>query len=82
MRNISSWAIRNPIPPIVLFGVLTILGLVAFLRMPINNMPDISVPSVQVTISQHGASPTEMEMQVTQRIEGAVASVGNVRNIT
>lgn len=82
MRNISSWAIRNPIPPIVLFGVLTILGLVAFLRMPINNMPDISVPSVQVTISQPGASPTEMEMQVTQRIEGAVASVGNVRNIT
>lgn len=82
MKNISSWAIRNPIPPIVLFAVLTVMGLIAFMRMPINNMPDISVPSVIVTVSQPGASPTEMEMQVTQRIEGAVASVGNVRNIT
>ena len=82
MNNISSWAIRNPIPPIVLFAVLTVMGLIAFMRMPINNMPDISVPTVLVAVSQPGASPTEMEMQVTQRVEGAVASVGNVRNIT
>ncbi|MEX6725140.1 efflux RND transporter permease subunit [Parapedomonas caeni] len=81
MRNISSWAIRNPVPPIVLFAVLSFLGLVAFLRMPINNMPDIAFPLVQVTVSQPGAAPTEMETQITQRIEGAVASVGNVRNI-
>ncbi|MCH8685814.1 efflux RND transporter permease subunit [Pedomonas mirosovicensis] len=82
MRNMSSWAIRNPIPPIVLFAVLTVMGFIAFMRMPINNMPDVSFPVVQVTISQPGAAPTEMEMQITQIVEGAVASVGNVRNIT
>ena len=79
MRNISSWAIKNPIPPLVLFAVLTFLGIASFLRMQVNNMPDISFPVVSVSVSQPGASPTEMEKQITQRVEGAVASIGNVK---
>ncbi|MFZ5609769.1 MAG: efflux RND transporter permease subunit [Pseudomonadota bacterium] len=81
MRNISSWAIRNPVFPIVLFAVLGFLGTIAFIRLPINNMPDISFPLVQVIVSQPGAAPTELETQVAQRIEGAIANIGNVRNI-
>lgn len=81
MRNISSWAIRNPVPPIVLFGVLMFLGIIAFIRIPITGSPDISFPLVQVAVTQPGAAPTELETQVTQKIEGAVASIGNVRNI-
>lgn len=81
MNQISAWAIRHPVPPIVLFMVLSFLGIVAFFRMPINNMPDISFPLIEVNVSQPGAAPSEMETQVTQRIEGAVASIGNVRNI-
>ena len=52
MRNISAWAIRNPIPPIVLFLALTLAGLISFARMDINNMPDISFPGAQVEIVQ------------------------------
>jgi hydrophobe/amphiphile efflux-1 (HAE1) family protein len=81
MRNMSAWAIRNPIPPIVLFMLLMFLGVIAFVRMPINNMPDISFPLVMVAVTQPGAAPTEMETQVTQKIEGAVAGIGNVRNL-
>jgi hydrophobe/amphiphile efflux-1 (HAE1) family protein len=79
MRNISSWAIKNPIPPIVLFIVLFFLGIASFARMQINNMPDISFPMISVTVSMPGAAPAELEKQVTQRIEGAVASIGNVK---
>ncbi|MDB5687347.1 MAG: AcrB/AcrD/AcrF family protein, partial [Rhizorhabdus sp.] len=82
MRNISAWAIRNPIPPIVLFIALTLAGFVAFSRMDVNNMPDISFPGASITVSQPGAAPTEMETQVTRKIEAAVASVGNVKSIT
>lgn len=82
MKNISAWAIRNPIPPIVLFAILTVMGLIAFLRLPINNMPDVAFPGVQVTISQPGAAPTEMETQVTQIVEGAIASVGSIHSLT
>ena len=82
MKNISAWAIRHPITPIVLFVVLFFLGMVAFIRLPINLMPDISFPLVSVSISQPGASPVEMETQIAQKVEGSIASIGNVRNIT
>jgi multidrug efflux pump subunit AcrB len=82
MRNISAWSIRNPIPAIVLFMALTLAGVVSFLRMDINQQPDISFPGASVTISQPGAAPTEMETQVTRRVEAAVASIGNVKSIT
>ena len=82
MRNISAWAIRNPIPPIVLFIALTIAGLISFARMDINQMPDISFPGASVTINQPGAAPTEMETQITRKVEASVASIGNVKSIT
>jgi len=82
MKNISAWAIKHPIFPLVLFMVLGFVGIVAFVRLPINLNPDISYPLVQVSVAQPGAAPTEMESQILHKIEGAVASVGNVHNIT
>ena len=82
MRKISAWAIRHPVTPIVLFVVLFFLGVVAFIRLPINLDPDISFPLVNVSISQPGAAPTEMETQIAQKVEGSISSIGNVRNIT
>ena len=66
----------------MLFVVLFFLGVVAFIRLPINLNPDISFPVVNVYISQPGAAPTEMETQIAQKVEGSIASIGNVRNIT
>ena len=82
MRNISAWAIRHPITPIVLFVVLFFLGVVAFIRLPINLNPDISFPVVSVSIAQPGAAPVEMETQIAQKVEGSISSIGNVRNIS
>jgi hydrophobe/amphiphile efflux-1 (HAE1) family protein len=82
MKNISAWAIRNPTLPIVLFMVLTVVGLVSFQRLPINLNPDLTFPMVFVEVSQPGAAPSEIETQITQKIEGAVRSVADVRNIS
>src|ERR1700727_2745884 len=82
MRNISAWAIKHPVTPIVLFVVLFFLGTVAFIRLPINLNPDVSFPEVNVNISQPGAAPTEMETQIAQKVEGSISSIGNVRNMT
>ena len=80
-RNISSWCIRNPVPPIVLFVGLMLAGLVAFSKMEVNNFPDIDVPAAIVTVVQPGAAPNEMESQVTQRIESAIRGVNGVDEI-
>ena len=62
--------------------VLTFIGIVSFIKLPIQLNPDISFPMVQVTVSQPGAAPTELETQILQKVEGAVANIGNVHNIT
>jgi multidrug efflux pump subunit AcrB len=68
MKNISAWAIKHPVTPIVLFVVLFFLGTVSFIRLPINLNPDVSFPQVQVNISQPGAAPTEMEKQIAKKV--------------
>jgi multidrug efflux pump subunit AcrB len=80
-RNISAWAIRNPVPPIVLFLFLTIAGMLSFSRMDVNNSPDIDFPIVWTSISQPGAAPSELETQVTQKVESAVRSLQNIDEI-
>ena len=82
LRNISSWSIRNPIPPILLFVMLTAVGVLSFMNMKITQMPDISAPIVQISVSQPGGAPTEIETQITQKVEGAVAGIGNVKSIS
>src|SRR4051795_7077751 len=80
-RNISSWCIRNPVFPIVLFVGLMLFGLIAFARMQVNNAPDIDFPAAIVSVSQPGAAPNEMETQVTQRVESAVRGITGVDEI-
>ncbi|WP_188053085.1 efflux RND transporter permease subunit [Sphingosinithalassobacter sp. CS137] len=80
-RNISAWAIRNPVPPLVLFFALTLAGIVSFARMDVNNEPDIDFPVVWVSISQPGAAPSELETQITQRVEAAVRSLPGIDQI-
>ncbi len=79
--NISAVSIRHPIPPIVLFILLTIAGLISFLSLDITDNPDIDVPMVSVTVSRPGAAPTEMEIQITKKIEDAVAGLGSIDHI-
>jgi len=81
-RNISAWSIRNPISPIVLFIALTLAGIVAFIRMDVNDNPDIEFPAADITVSQPGAAPTELETQVTQRVEAAVRGITGVDELT
>ncbi|MDG2947948.1 efflux RND transporter permease subunit [Bisgaard Taxon 10/6] len=80
--KISSWAIRHPIPIIVLFLLLTALGIRAFQALPINVDPDMRFPMVNITVTQTGASADELENTVTRRVEDAVAGMAGVRHIT
>lgn len=80
--NISAWFICKPVPTVVLFLILTVLGLVAFPFLGIDATPNIDIPAVSITVSQPGADPAELESQATEKIEDAVAGLGNIDNIT
>ncbi len=80
-RNISAWAIRNPVPPIVLFIALTLMGVMAFMRMDVTQNPDIEFPGATVVISQPGAAPAELETQVAQKVEAAIRNINGISEI-
>ncbi len=79
--NISAWSIRNPIVPIILFIGLTLAGMMSFSEMEVQNDPDIEFPAVLVDIVQPGAAPSEIENQITQRVESAIRGVEGVTNM-
>lgn len=78
---LSAWSIRNPIPVAVLFIAITIAGIAAYLGLPIKQFPDTSFPTVQITVTQNGAAPAELETQVTRVAEDAVASISGVKHV-
>lgn len=81
-KNLSAWSIRNPVPTILLFILLTLGGLVAFPKLGIDEQPNIDLPNVSVTVSQMGAAPSELETEVTRKVEDTLAGVQNVKHIT
>lgn len=81
-QNISAWSIRNPVIPLVFFTALLFAGILSFARMDVVNNPDVEFPAVNINILQPGAAPTEIENQITQRIESAVRSINGVSSIS
>ncbi|MGR4043640.1 efflux RND transporter permease subunit [Pseudomonas sp. 910_21] len=80
--QLSSWAIRRPIPTLVMFLVLAVAGCLAFVKLPINANPRVDFPVITVVVSQVGAAPTELEHSVTLRVERAVSGLAGIRHIT
>lgn len=79
--KISSWSIHKPVPTLVMFLILAIVGIFSFMQLGIDENPNIDVPFVSVTIVQPGAGPTELETEVTKKVEDAVASLEGVDDI-
>ncbi|MBP7564439.1 MAG: efflux RND transporter permease subunit, partial [Burkholderiaceae bacterium] len=79
--NVSSWSIRNPIPAVMLFVLLTFGGLFAFKAMKVQNFPDMDLPMVTVTAALPGASPSQLETDVARKIEDSIATVQGLKHI-
>ena len=80
--GLSSWAIRRPLPAMLLFFVLCVAGLWGFHVLPVARFPDIAFPMTTVTVSQPGASPAQLETEVTRRIEDSVATIPNLKRMS
>jgi multidrug efflux pump subunit AcrB len=79
--NVSAWSIRNPIPAILLFVMLTLIGVMGFVGMKIQQFPDIDLPTVTVTATLPGAAPSQMETEVARKIENSIATLQGIKHI-
>jgi multidrug efflux pump subunit AcrB len=79
--NFSALSIRNPIPAIMLFVLLTVAGLLAFNANKVQDFPDIELPIVTVTATLEGAAPAQLETEVARKMEDSIATLQGVKNI-
>lgn len=80
--NMSTWAIRKPVPSLALFLVLVIVGMVSFMRLPVTQFPNIDIPIVTIGIAQPGAAPSEITNQIVKPVESAVSDVSGVNHVS
>ncbi|HET7845402.1 MAG TPA: efflux RND transporter permease subunit, partial [Xanthomonadales bacterium] len=79
--NFSAWAIRRPLPALMIFFVLTVAGLYGFHKLAIARFPDVTFPMVTVSVALPGASPSQLETEVTRRVEDSVATIENIKRV-
>ena len=79
--NVSAWSIRNPLPAVMVFVLLSLGGIVAFWQAKLQYFPDLDLPTVITAVSLPGASPAQMETDVARKIENAIASVQGLKHL-
>ncbi|HXG55231.1 MAG TPA: efflux RND transporter permease subunit [Vicinamibacterales bacterium] len=79
--SIPRIAIHRPVTMFMLSAVVILLGWMAFLRLPVDLMPDVSFPSLTVRVSYAGVGPLEMEELVTRPLEQAMSAVAGLERL-
>ncbi len=80
--NFSAWSIRNPVPALLLFIALTIVGSYSLHRLAIQDFPDMDLPTIKIAASLEGAAPAQLETEVARKIEDKLASLTLLDHIT
>ena len=80
--NVSAWSIKNPIPAVMLFVLLTFAGMWSFKAMKVQNFPDLDLPTVTVNASLPGAAPAQLENDVARKLENAISTLQGLKHIT
>ncbi len=76
--SLSKTAVGRPTTVLIIFVILTALGIYASSDLPLDLLPDMELPYVAISTSYPGAGPEEVEKRVTRPIESAVSSVSGI----
>ena len=79
--NVSSWSIKNPVPALILFILLTLAGFMSFNAMKVQNFPDLDLPTVTISAALPGASPGQLENEVARKIENSIAKLQDLKHV-
>jgi len=81
MMNVSSWSIKNPVPSLIIFILLSLMGFMSFKAMKVQNFPDLDLPTITVSAALQGASPAQLENEVARKLENAIAKLQGIKHI-
>jgi HAE1 family hydrophobic/amphiphilic exporter-1 len=79
---ITDLSIKRPLAISMVFLAMILFGFISLTKLPMNFLPDISLPMIAVITSYPGAGPEEIETEITEGLERALGSVNNLKKIT
>jgi len=80
--NISQGFIRKPVATAFLAIGITLIGLVAFARLPISALPTVDTPTIQVTAQLPGADPQTMGSSVATPLERQFGQIAGLTGMS
>ncbi|MBK6519670.1 MAG: efflux RND transporter permease subunit [Polyangiaceae bacterium] len=81
MQWLAAVCVKRPTFAAVLMLIITVLGLTSYSSLGVDEFPNVDIPIVIVTTRLDGAAPEEVEREVTDKIEGAVNTIGGVEEL-
>ncbi len=81
MQKLAEICIRRPVFAIMLIMGLVVVGVVSYFKLGVDRFPAVDLPIVRVNTSLPGASPEEVETQISDRIEEAVNTVEGIEEL-
>jgi HAE1 family hydrophobic/amphiphilic exporter-1 len=75
-------SIHNPVFATMMMAALLVLGLFSYNRLPVEQFPDVSFPVVVVQTEYPGASPENVEEELTRKVEEAVNTVSGIKTLS
>lgn len=75
---LAKLSINRPVMVTMFILVFVVFGLLAYFVLPLNLMPDVTIPVITVQTVYPGAGPLEIETQISRRIEDAVSTVSDI----
>jgi hydrophobic/amphiphilic exporter-1 (mainly G- bacteria), HAE1 family len=80
--SIASVSVKRPIATTMVYLIIIVIGTISFRYLPVDLLPPIEMPQLNIRVNYGNVGPEEMELIVTERIENGVSGVPNVEEIT
>jgi len=78
MQKLAEICVRRPVFATMLILSLTVVGIFSFSTLGVDLFPKIDLPTITVTVVNPGASPQEIETEITDKVEGAVNTISGI----
>src|SRR5258707_11900466 len=78
MQKLAEICVRRPVFATMIILSITVVGLFSFRSLGVDLFPKIDLPTITVTVINPGASPQEIETEITDKVEGAVNTVSGI----
>jgi len=82
MQRLAELCVRRPVLSRVITLVMVVVGVFSFLSLNVSRYPNVELPFITVITRFPGASPEEVETDLTRKIEDAVSGIGGIDKVT